>query len=249
MRFLKTQAIIIKRKNIGEADRLVTAITDRFGKLRFFAKGVRKTLSKHASALEPFLIIELSLVIQKNKTVTNSRIIKNFSFEKDVDKMALLFFVSDILDSLMPEDQANEALFLFFKKFLSEISRNSSSKIPLLSYFFVLNALVLSGYQSEFFYCINCFKKLKAGNKYYFNARIGGVICEKCHNIERQGSLSKEAIIGLRLLSKPNFSIVSKLRFRPKVEKEIKIVTALLLDEVLEREIKSAQFFKKVFNH
>src|SRR3989338_6252191 len=50
----KIEGIIIKRMNVGEADRLVTLLTKDHGKVRVIAKGVRKITSRRASALELF---------------------------------------------------------------------------------------------------------------------------------------------------------------------------------------------------
>lgn len=52
-RTFSTEAVVLKRKNLGEADRLVTLFTKRFGKLTALAKGVRRITSRRAGSLEP----------------------------------------------------------------------------------------------------------------------------------------------------------------------------------------------------
>ena len=53
-RVYKTEAIIIKRVKLGEADRIITFYTPHLGKLQGVAKGVRKITSKLGGHLEPF---------------------------------------------------------------------------------------------------------------------------------------------------------------------------------------------------
>lgn len=54
MKQLKTTAIVLRRVNYGEADRIITFITPDQGKVGAMAKGVRRSKSKMAGALEPF---------------------------------------------------------------------------------------------------------------------------------------------------------------------------------------------------
>ncbi len=246
MRFIKTEGIIIKRKNSGEADRVITVLTDRYGKIRLSAKGVRKPLAKYGSSLELFTLVTFAFILKKHKILTQVKPLRRYLFGKDMSKMALLFFMADILDSLAAEDQPNKTVFLFVKKFMKTLEESKSNKIPLLSYFFALNVLGLSGYQAEFFVCIHCFKKLLPGKKYFFNTRLGGVLCERCQHLKSLGTLSQETISALRVLSRPNFSLVSKLMLTAPIEKEVKIVTSQLLEEALEKDIQAGHFLKKV---
>src|SRR3989344_4702445 len=54
MNTYKTDGIIIRRTNIGEADRMLTLLTNTHGKIRVIAKGVRKITSRRAPTLEVF---------------------------------------------------------------------------------------------------------------------------------------------------------------------------------------------------
>ena len=45
-RLYKTEAIVLRQRKLGEADRMVTLYTPNYGKLEAKAKGVRKTTSR-----------------------------------------------------------------------------------------------------------------------------------------------------------------------------------------------------------
>ena len=66
---LTTRAIILRRTNYGEADRILTILTPEHGQLAVMAKAVRRAKSKLAGGIELFAICELGLV--KSSSVTN----------------------------------------------------------------------------------------------------------------------------------------------------------------------------------
>ncbi|GIV45007.1 MAG: hypothetical protein KatS3mg035_2130 [Bacteroidia bacterium] len=61
MRNFKTEGIIIKRRNVLEADRIITVFTREHGKLQIKARGVRRITSKRASHIELLNYAQLSL--------------------------------------------------------------------------------------------------------------------------------------------------------------------------------------------
>lgn len=81
MNYKKTNAIILKRINYGEADKIITALTSDYGKLCLLAKGVRKSTSKLAGGIE--LFSESSIQFIKGRgdidTLVSARINRNFS--------------------------------------------------------------------------------------------------------------------------------------------------------------------------
>ena len=75
----KTEAIIIKRINLGEADRIVTAFSSEFGNIRFVAKGVRRIKSKLAGSVEPFYKSNLLVATGRNLDILSSaEIVKTY---------------------------------------------------------------------------------------------------------------------------------------------------------------------------
>ena len=66
---LTTRAIILRRTNYGEADRILTILTPEHGQLAVMAKAVRRAKSKLAGGIELFAICELGLV--KSSSATN----------------------------------------------------------------------------------------------------------------------------------------------------------------------------------
>lgn len=77
---LTTAAVVLRRTNYGEADRILTIITPEHGRLSVMARSVRKEKSKLAGGIELFAICELGLVRSSSNTdglwtLTSSRIL------------------------------------------------------------------------------------------------------------------------------------------------------------------------------
>src|ERR687883_716038 len=76
-RLYRTPAVVLKRTDLGEADRIVTLFTRDHGKIRAVAKGVRRTTSRSAGHLEPFILTDLSLAVGKELDVISQAETRN----------------------------------------------------------------------------------------------------------------------------------------------------------------------------
>jgi DNA repair protein RecO (recombination protein O) len=107
------EAVVLKRVNTGEVDRIVTLLTPSQGKLTCVAKGVRKMSSSQRASLEPgnhisaFFIETSSLPL-----LTQTKLIHEFTGTKqDLVGMKRLSAVLEIVDRLFPENVEEEYLF------------------------------------------------------------------------------------------------------------------------------------------
>src|ERR671930_2241544 len=79
MPLYKEQGIVLRSVKLGEADKIVTILTQGSGKIRAVAKGIRKTSSKFGGRLEPFTHVSLLLYRGRNlDTVTQAEILSPF---------------------------------------------------------------------------------------------------------------------------------------------------------------------------
>lgn len=94
MQTFRTEAIILRRTNYGEADRILNLLTPERGKLSAIAKGVRKSKSKLAGGLELFATCDITLLGGKSDmyTVSSARLVKFYGdILKDYDRMQLAY--------------------------------------------------------------------------------------------------------------------------------------------------------------
>ena len=76
MKPIRTKAIVLRRTNYAEADRILQLLTPNHGKLSVIAKGVRREKSKLAGGIELFAICDVSIIPGKGDmgTLTSSRL-------------------------------------------------------------------------------------------------------------------------------------------------------------------------------
>ena len=91
------EAIVLKRIEYGEADRILTVLTKNHGKISVIAKGVRKPKSKLAGGIEIFCVNSISYVNSKNelKTLASAQVAEHFS--RLVTNLALSATAYDVL--------------------------------------------------------------------------------------------------------------------------------------------------------
>jgi DNA repair protein RecO (recombination protein O) len=94
MQTFRTEAIILRRTNYGEADRILNLLTSERGKVSAIAKGARKPKSKLAGGLELFATCDVTILRGKSDmgTVSSARLIKFYgNILKDYDRMQLAY--------------------------------------------------------------------------------------------------------------------------------------------------------------
>lgn len=137
-----TDAIILRKEELGEADLLITALTERFVNIRLVAQGARKVEAKLKGHLEPLSLSRLSFVAGRNNYRLVGAELLNFfaNIKNDPLRLAMASEISRALDSALFEDRreenenffalATEALYL-----LNDQSRSSSEREAALVWF------------------------------------------------------------------------------------------------------------------
>lgn len=124
MRNFRTEGIIVKRHNLGEADRIITVFTPQFGKISIKAAGVRKITSKRSAHIE--LLNQSILSLYKGSgmyVLTEVKMVEDFQeLKKDFNKIGLAYHLCELVDCLCPENQENYAVFTLLKKTLMQIA-------------------------------------------------------------------------------------------------------------------------------
>jgi len=144
---LATEAIVLKRTNFGESDRIVTLLTPEQGKVTCIAKGVRKLTSSQRAYLEPGNLVSILLVGTSSMPIlSQTKLLNDFSLSKtDLLRLKKLTQVLEIVDRLFPEGAEETELFQSIILILKHLDQ---SKVPfLLVQEELCRVLVQLGYQ------------------------------------------------------------------------------------------------------
>jgi len=143
----KTEAIILKRLNYSEADKIITIFTKHYGKIKCLAKGIRRLTSRKRGNLELFNLTRLFLIKGRNlDLVTEVQVINNFlDFRKNLKKVAAAYQLIELVDRITRENQANKQIFDLLKFSLTSLN-NGEGENQIVMKAFKINLLKYTGF-------------------------------------------------------------------------------------------------------
>ncbi len=150
-RLYRTEAIVLKRREQGEADRILTVFTPELGKLALLAKGVRKTRSRKAGHVE--LFTDATFLIARGRTwdlVTQAETIESFrGLREDLLRTSTAYYLAELLDGFTEEKDVHPALFRLLKQTLGWLAAAEGNEIWLLARIYELRVAGLARYQPQ----------------------------------------------------------------------------------------------------
>jgi DNA repair protein RecO (recombination protein O) len=196
-RLFRTPAVVLKRTDLGEADRIITFYTRDHGKLRAVAKGVRRTTSRSAGHLEPFTLTDVLFaqgreldVVSQALTIEPLREVR-----EDLDRATYAYYLAEVVDLLAEERLDNRAVFDALLDGLRALAAAADPRLVLVS--FHLRLLDGLGYRPELRVCLHCQATIEPGSN-QFSPLVGGVLCPTCG--PREASARPVSVPALKLL-------------------------------------------------
>ncbi len=210
----QTEGFLIKKRDQGEADQLLTIYTREFGKVIVLGKGIRKIHSKLKYGADLFNLSDIEFIQgRKIKTLTDIRTLGSFRQTKmSLERVGTLSRMCFSLDLLTPEEEKDERIWDLLKEAFEGLNKGG---FPFLIFqYFLWNLFKFSGYEPSLYQCACCQKKLSP-DKLYFNCQEGGVVCEKC--VQKGGeAVDQETIKILRLFGKKDLKSLAKINLLEK---------------------------------
>jgi DNA repair protein RecO (recombination protein O) len=238
-RTYQTEAIIIRKTKLGEADRVLTLYTTDLGKIQAVARGVRRPRSKLAGHLELLTYSLVSLARGRNlDTIIGSQTIDGFLLLKsDLELTAYALYATELVNQFTADHMENRPLFHLFLETMQELCQATNNDLRLR--YFEMHLLNEVGYRPQLQQCVICRRALQAVIN-SFSAGTGGLLCPDCRFSEPFAyPLSVNAQKVLRLLQDGDWATVSRLKLTPELSFELESVMRHYLRYLLERELKS----------
>ncbi len=122
-RLYTVEAIVLRRRNTGEADRVITFYTKELGKIRAIAKGIRRVPSRRSGYLEVFSHIRLTLHRARSLDIVTEAQSKetNGEFGNNLQKVSYAYYLCELVDALTAEHQEHDEIFALLNKSLRVI--------------------------------------------------------------------------------------------------------------------------------
>jgi DNA repair protein RecO (recombination protein O) len=236
----QTEAIVIRKTKLGEADSILTLFTPGLGKIQGFARSLRKPKSRLAGHLELLTYSNVSFARGHNiDTITGAQTINSFlPLKDDLWLMSYGLYIAELVNQFTAEHQEHEDIFKLTLATLERLPKAENKE--LLLRYFELHLLQDAGYRPQLRECVACHKQLQPQTN-YFNALGGGVLCPDCASVRpAAASLSVNSQKVLRALQGNDWEAVSGLRISDDLAREIELCLSGYLKHLLEKEVKSA---------
>jgi len=151
MRTYKIEGIVLKRRNLGEADRILTILSKESGKIAVIAPGVRRIPSRRSAHIELLNLSQLTLY-SGSKTfmpiVTEAQTLEDFSGVKsDLQKIGYAYYICELINGLCADNQENRSVFFHLKSTLAALAQTSDALSLIKN--FEKNLLIELGFWSE----------------------------------------------------------------------------------------------------
>lgn len=241
---LRSESIVLRHNDWGEADRLLVIFSREKGKLRAVAKGARKLISRKAGHLEPFTHVHLQLAKGRDFwIVTQADTMDAYpNIRENLLLTGYAAYCVELTDRFTFEEQENRALFLLLAETLKRI--DSGSDPFLVVRYFEMRLLDAAGYRPQLFMCVNCDREIQAEDQ-YFSAERGGVVCPRCPRAEISVQpISMEALKYIRHLQRNEWKNLVKLEIPGSIRGEIESILQYYITYLLERKLNSTDFLR-----
>lgn len=211
MRHFTTEALVIYRRNYGEADRFFTLFSKEYGKISALAKGVRKINSSFGGKLEILNQVRLEIYVSSagRQTITDVTSINPFlDLKSHPDPLQYALLACKYVGKLMPEEESFSRFYYDYVELLHCLSDQTSNNTLLT------NALLVKIFQAlgdlqPLYLCLYCRKKCQ-DQPYMFDYMHKGLVCEECY------ASHKDEVEGFRL----NFESIKLLSFLQRAKME-----------------------------
>ncbi|MDP9071669.1 MAG: DNA repair protein RecO [Actinomycetota bacterium] len=231
MGLYRDQGVVLRTIRLGEADRVVTLVTEAHGKVRAVAKGVRKTKSRFGGRLEP--IRHVSLLLYEGReldVVSQAETLDHFAtIRHDLDRVGRATAMLEAVDQVAQEREPSPRLYQMLVGALRALEARDS---PLVVAAFFWKLLSLEGSQPVLDACVSC---RAADALVAFDQGEGGVLCRSCR---RGRPISPDALAILRRIL--GGGLVEVLALVPSAAtREVEHLAARSLEHHLERRLRS----------
>ncbi|MEW6059820.1 MAG: DNA repair protein RecO [Actinomycetota bacterium] len=236
MPLYKEQGVVLRSAKLGEADKIVTVMTQGSGKVRAVAKGVRKTSSRFGARLEPLTHVSLMLYRGRSAldTVSQAEIVSSFrAIRSDLGLFAAGETMLEGVDKVAEEHERNVRLFLLLLGGLRALDARPTDPAAVAESF-LLKLLSLSGFHPSLTACAVCGRR----DPGLFSSGQGGAVCSSCAEPDA-GPVSPRALAFLAGLASCDLPKAGEVAADARARREARPLLFGFAEYHLERRMKS----------
>ena len=174
----RDDVVVLRTHKLGEADRIVTMLSRRHGKVRAVAKGVRRTSSRFGARLEPFMVADVQLYAGRSlDIVQQAESLGSYGADiaADYERYTAASAMVETADRLS-EAESGPQQYLLLVGGLRALTLGEHAPRSILDSY-LLRVMALAGWAPALGECARCGR---GGPHDVFVAQLGGVVCRDC---------------------------------------------------------------------
>lgn len=177
--YVTIRGLVIRSVQYKDADRVLTVLSDKLGRVTVKARGVSRKNSRLSSGAQLFSCSDMVLYENQGRyTLNEVQVIEQFEgLRNDISRMALASYFAEVLACEEEEEQMGSEELL--RLTLNCLYALSNGKYPesLIKAAFELRYMAISGYEPDLHFCSSCGKELEKGRAI---PEKGEVYCTQC---------------------------------------------------------------------
>jgi len=246
----RTPAVVLRSRVHGESDKIVTLLTQNWGKVTGIAKGAKRSRRRFVNVLEPFTQVNLRFRPSRSEELAfifGCDLIRSFHRpSRDLQRFALANYVVELIDVMVSGRESGAETYELLLNGLIVLEEQDRLS-PLFLPVFELLLLTQVGYAPHLTGCQQCGLSLAVNDKpLTFSSSLGGLLCQNCRG--QGGSsllISPETLRLLHGLKIAEVDTCLRIMASPRVHRETRTLVSSWLSHHLSRPLKSQAFLEQ----
>jgi DNA repair protein RecO (recombination protein O) len=238
-----TSAFLLRSHPYGESDRIVTFITEQFGKVSGIAKGAKRSQRRFGGTLEPFVKVRLAFRERPRSDlafIERCEFLQALSqFGTDLDRFAAGSYILELTDRVVMGRETGREVFDLVESALALLESNGANAAVLRA--FELHILEAAGYRPELERCRGCGREARAFAAVVAVPSRGGVFCTGCRPAAEAGHIVSQALLAalVDLQRRPLGPDVAAVAMEKESIAGAEAVLEALIDQIVSRPLRS----------
>ena len=243
----KSEAIILRARDLGESDFIVTFFSSLYGNLKGVAKGARRSSKRFVNSLNIFSFVDLEFRDRRSGDLVwldSCELIDGFAgIRSDYNLLSNASYMIEMTEILFPSNVPSPEMFQLLRSALGSISNRRDTEETVI--LFQARAMKIGGFGIYLAKCSLCGRLYKGKGRALFHPPGGSIVCLAC---EKESALlpgmEPDTVHVLERLQSSDLSSSTTLKFNEDILRELKGVLKAHIEHRLGKRLKSAKYLQ-----
>ncbi len=246
-RSFRTPVLIIKRRNFGEADRLLTVLSPAHGKFNVIAKGARKPTSAKTGHVELFTQADMLVHRGRDLDIAAQSVMMEvyLPLREDLQRGAYANYVAELLDRFTIEDDSTDhGLYDLLNETFARLCVDDDPRLTVR--YFEIRLLDQVGFRPELQECVFSHEPLFPQDQFFSYSEGGVVSPVAAKHASSLVPLSLNTLKLLRHMQRSSYAQVKTLTTPQNIHNELERIMLGYITYLLEKRLQSVDFIRRI---